>query len=140
MASSREYYAAADVRLPGIPPLHMTIAFMGPRPCEDWKVISNKLADIDLPFEIQFTEVTKFYGDLEVVLVKCSDASVEDAIRAFHAKYVNLGHVSEDHLKLHVTSKGYAEDLLAMRFCNVNQLYVRALGSPKDTYVVRLTK
>jgi 2'-5' RNA ligase len=137
MSTRQKYYAAAKVELPGLPPLHMTLAFMG-ADHQDWTIVANDLSDLPMPFEIRFKETT-WFGGHEVVLVDCVKKGVEEAIREFHRKHVQSGHVSEKHLRMHVTAKGHADAILATGTYVVTQLYVKPVGGGKDEFMCHIT-
>jgi len=133
------YYAAASIEgLTGDDKLHMSLTYMHDN-MEPWPVIERDLATIPLPFLIRFTRVIKvgMTNEITAVEVDVVNHDVENAIADFHYKHVDHRHVSASHLLLHVTSKGYENELIEAGKYRVTDLYIKERGS--DSPVISRT-
>lgn len=139
MSTFPKYYVAASIDgLTGDDKLHMSITYMD-RDMAPLDEIQRDLATIPLPFVIKFTRVIKVGMDNDITAVEVSmpDRDTEDAIREFHLKHVDPRHISASQLRLHVTSKGHENELLAAGKYRVTHLYMKRRGT--DTPLIERT-
>ncbi len=136
-----QYYVAADISLIDKCPLHATIAFLGPK-TNDWAVLNANMYALPLPFEVTFDHVVYLgpNADIEAVHVTCTSPGTDKALRQFHHKHVMPGHISENKLVLHVTSKGHSAELLEAERYTVHTLRSAVVGHKSSTNLIKITK
>ena len=115
---------------------HITIAFLGKFDFNRMEELVNEITNLPFPSEFEFGEILMLgkKKDIETLEVKFKDEKVEKAIRDFHRKFVQSGHISEKHLIMHVTVKKQLEKLRKLKTLVAKTIHVSEVGKKSPLY------